>query len=73
MCSQELIDKKYRDESALRELRGKLNVVEEENTRNKHDFLQLRQNNTALDSDHHEQEKLMNQVVKLKCSQSNVD
>ena len=59
---QELLDNKYRSDSNIRELKSKLNLIEDDNARNKQDLSKLRENNTNLDSDQHEMEKNINQV-----------
>ena len=55
---QELTDLKYKSEGTIRELRSRLGTVEEENSRMKQDLQNLRQSNSSLDGDYHEQEKV---------------
>ena len=57
-----MTDKKYKSESTIRELKSKLSLLEEEHHRTKAEIQALRKNNSGLDADYHEQEKLINQL-----------
>ena len=59
---QDLMDKNYKAESTIRELRSKLGGLEEEHARMKQEVQTLRKQNAGLDSEYHEQEKLINQL-----------
>ncbi|XP_046374795.2 spindle assembly abnormal protein 6 homolog [Haliotis rufescens] len=60
--SKDLTDRKYKSESTVRELKSKLSTLEEEHTRAKQDVQTLRKQNSSMDSDFHEQGKLVNQL-----------
>ncbi|XP_040276235.1 spindle assembly abnormal protein 6 homolog [Bufo bufo] len=59
--NKDLTERKYKSESCIREIKGKLAVVEEENHRAKQEIASLRRETSALDSECHEREKLLNQ------------
>ena len=59
---QDLTDRKYKSESTIRELKSKLSTLEEEHLRAKQELQNLRKQNTSLDGDYHEQEKVINQL-----------
>ncbi|ELU04624.1 hypothetical protein CAPTEDRAFT_198072 [Capitella teleta] len=63
--SKELTERKFQNEASLRELRAKLNTLEEEQERDRHELSSLRHQNSVMDSRLHEQDKLNNQL-KLK-------
>ena len=52
------MDRKYRSESSIRELKSKLSTLEDEHHRTKLDLQNLRKDNASLDADYHEQEKV---------------
>ncbi|XP_046549882.1 LOW QUALITY PROTEIN: spindle assembly abnormal protein 6 homolog [Haliotis rubra] len=60
--SKDLTDRKYKSESTVRELKSKLSTLEEEHTRAKQEVQTLRKQNASMDSDYHEQGKLVNQL-----------
>ncbi|XP_078252265.1 spindle assembly abnormal protein 6 homolog isoform X2 [Rhinoraja longicauda] len=60
--NKDLIERKYKSESAIRETKSKLCVVEEECQRSKQEIISLRRENTTLDAECHEKEKLLNQL-----------
>ncbi|XP_073431413.1 spindle assembly abnormal protein 6 homolog isoform X2 [Dendrobates tinctorius] len=59
--NKDLTERKYKSESCIRELKGKLGAMEEENHRVKQEVASLRRENTTLDSECHDKEKLLNQ------------
>ncbi|XP_075708630.1 spindle assembly abnormal protein 6 homolog [Rhinoderma darwinii] len=59
--NKDLTERKYKSESCIRELKGKLTAMEEENHRAKQEVSSLRRENATLDSECHEKEKLLNQ------------
>ncbi|XP_069817812.1 spindle assembly abnormal protein 6 homolog isoform X2 [Dendropsophus ebraccatus] len=59
--NKDLTERKYKSESCIRELKGKLTAVEEEIHRLKQEVSSLRRENATLDSECHEKEKLLNQ------------
>ncbi|CAJ0959374.1 unnamed protein product [Ranitomeya imitator] len=61
VLNKDLTERKYKSESCIRELKGKLGAVEEENHRVKQEVASLRRENTTLDSECHDKEKLLNQ------------
>ncbi|XP_032873608.1 spindle assembly abnormal protein 6 homolog isoform X1 [Amblyraja radiata] len=60
--NKDLIERKYKSESTIRETKSKLCVVEEECQRSKQEIISLRRENTTLDAECHEKEKLLNQL-----------
>ncbi|KAK3091357.1 hypothetical protein FSP39_019232 [Pinctada imbricata] len=60
-ANKDLTDRKYKAESTIRELKSKLSSIEEEHLRAKQELQNLRKQNTSLDGEYHEQEKLINQ------------
>ncbi|XP_052035322.1 spindle assembly abnormal protein 6 homolog isoform X1 [Apodemus sylvaticus] len=61
-ANKELTERKYKGDSAVRELKAKLAGVEEELQRAKQEVLSLRRENCALDTECHEKEKQINQL-----------
>lgn len=59
--NKDLTERKYKSESCIRELKGKLTTMEEENHRAKQEVVSLRRENATLDSECHEKEKFLNQ------------
>lgn len=58
---QELQEKKYKLESNHREMRSRISSQEEELQHLKQEVQALRKQNSAMDADLHEQEKIINQ------------
>ena len=54
-----MTDRKYKSEATIRELKAKLSGLEEEHHRAKQELTSLRKNSAGLDSDYHEQEKVI--------------
>uniref|UniRef100_A0A671TAS2 Spindle assembly abnormal protein 6 homolog n=1 Tax=Sinocyclocheilus anshuiensis TaxID=1608454 RepID=A0A671TAS2_9TELE len=61
-ANRELIDKKYKSDSTVRDLKAKLASLEEECQRSKQQVLSLRRENSTLDTECHEKERLVNQL-----------
>ncbi|XP_051763860.1 spindle assembly abnormal protein 6 homolog isoform X1 [Ctenopharyngodon idella] len=61
-ANRELIDKKYKSDSTIRDLKAKLASLEEECQRSKQQVLSLRRENSSLDTECHEKERLVNQL-----------
>uniref|UniRef100_A0A672QLY8 Spindle assembly abnormal protein 6 homolog n=1 Tax=Sinocyclocheilus grahami TaxID=75366 RepID=A0A672QLY8_SINGR len=61
-ANRELIDKKYKSDSTIRDLKAKLASLEEECQRSKQQVLSLRRENSTLDTECHEKERLVNQL-----------
>ncbi|XP_036377106.1 spindle assembly abnormal protein 6 homolog [Megalops cyprinoides] len=61
-ANRELTDRKYKSDSAIRDLKAKLTGLEEESHRAKQQVLSLRRENGTLDSECHERERLVNQL-----------
>ncbi|KAF6075816.1 SAS-6 centriolar assembly protein [Phyllostomus discolor] len=61
-ANKDLTERRYKGDSAVRELKAKLSGVEEELQRAKQEVLSLRRENTALDAECHEKEKHVNQL-----------
>uniref|UniRef100_A0AAQ6ALU4 Spindle assembly abnormal protein 6 N-terminal domain-containing protein n=1 Tax=Amphiprion ocellaris TaxID=80972 RepID=A0AAQ6ALU4_AMPOC len=59
---RELTEKKYKNESAIRDLKIKLVGAEEESQRLKQQVLSLRRENSTLDTEVHEKERLVSQL-----------
>ncbi|XP_044054968.1 spindle assembly abnormal protein 6 homolog isoform X2 [Siniperca chuatsi] len=59
---RELTERKYKNESVIRDLKIKLVGVEEECQRSKQQVLSLRRENTTLDTEVHEKERLLSQL-----------
>ena len=55
---QDLLDRKYKSESQIRELKGKLSGLEEEHHRVKQELHTMRKDNAGLDAGYHDQEKV---------------
>ena len=49
-------------EATIRELRSKLGLLEDEQLRTKTELQALRKNNSGLDAEYHEQDKLIHQL-----------
>ncbi|KAI7791190.1 putative spindle assembly abnormal protein 6-like protein [Triplophysa rosa] len=60
--NRDLIEKKYKSDSTIRDLKAKLASLEEECQRSKQQVLSLRRENSALDTECHEKERLVNQL-----------
>ncbi|XP_053558377.1 spindle assembly abnormal protein 6 homolog [Bombina bombina] len=60
--NKDLTERKYKSESCIRELKGKLAGLEEEYHRIKQEVASFRRENATLDSECHEKEKLINQL-----------
>ncbi|KAG8455338.1 hypothetical protein GDO86_001512 [Hymenochirus boettgeri] len=60
--NKDLTERKYKSESCIREIKGKLAGMEEEYHRAKQEVTSLRRENATLDSECHEKEKLLNQL-----------
>lgn len=60
--NRDLVDKKYKSDSTIRDLKAKLASLEEECQRSKQQVLSLRRENSALDTECHEKERLVNQL-----------
>ena len=56
------MDKKYKSEGTIREMKSNISVTEDELIRAKAELSSLRKNNADLDGDCHEQDKLINQL-----------
>ncbi|KAM4709270.1 spindle assembly abnormal protein 6 homolog [Discoglossus pictus] len=61
-ANKDLTERKYKSESCIRELKGKLAGLEEDYHRTKQEVTSLRRENATLDSECHEKEKLINQL-----------
>uniref|UniRef100_A0A8C2CDJ1 Spindle assembly abnormal protein 6 homolog n=1 Tax=Cyprinus carpio TaxID=7962 RepID=A0A8C2CDJ1_CYPCA len=61
-ANRELMDKKYKSDSTIRDLKAKLASLEEECQRSKQQVLSLRRENSTLDIECHEKERLVNQL-----------
>ncbi|XP_068093780.1 spindle assembly abnormal protein 6 homolog isoform X2 [Hyperolius riggenbachi] len=61
LTNKDLTERRYKSESCIRELKGKLTAMEEENYRVKQEAASFRRENATLDSECHEREKLLNQ------------
>lgn len=60
---QDLTDRKYKSESSIREFKSKLSTLEEEHMRVKQELQGLRKQNSSLDGEYHEKEKLIHQLT----------
>ncbi|XP_070765516.1 spindle assembly abnormal protein 6 homolog [Enoplosus armatus] len=60
--SRELTERKYKNESVIRDLKIKLVGAEEECQRSKQQVLSLRRENSTLDTEVHEKERLVSQL-----------
>ncbi|XP_066209578.1 spindle assembly abnormal protein 6 homolog [Saccopteryx leptura] len=61
-ANKDLTERKYKGDSAIRELKAKLSGLEEELQRAKQEALALRRENATLDAECHEKEKHINQL-----------
>ncbi|XP_062353857.1 spindle assembly abnormal protein 6 homolog isoform X2 [Cinclus cinclus] len=62
VINKDLTERRYKGDSAIRELKAKLSGLEDECQRAKQEVLSLRRENTTLDAECHEKEKLINQL-----------
>ncbi|NWR73578.1 SAS6 protein, partial [Centropus unirufus] len=62
VINKDLTERRYKGDSAVRELKAKLSGIEDESQRAKQEVLSLRRENTTLDAECHEKEKLINQL-----------
>ncbi|XP_059584062.1 spindle assembly abnormal protein 6 homolog isoform X3 [Alligator mississippiensis] len=62
IINKDLTERRYKGDSTVRELKGKLSGIEDECQRTKQEVLSLRRENTTLDAECHEKEKLINQL-----------
>ncbi|XP_067996672.1 spindle assembly abnormal protein 6 homolog isoform X1 [Melanerpes formicivorus] len=62
VINKDLTERRYKGDSTVRELKAKLSGVEDECQRAKQEVLSLRRENTTLDAECHEKEKLINQL-----------
>ncbi|XP_041087654.1 spindle assembly abnormal protein 6 homolog [Polyodon spathula] len=60
--NKELTERKYKSDSAIRELKAKLTGLEEDYHRYKQEVISLGRENSTLDSECHEKEKLLSQL-----------
>lgn len=60
--NKDLTERRYKNEGTIRDLKSKLSTMEEENVHIKQDLQSLRKQNSSLDADYHEQEKIINQL-----------
>uniref|UniRef100_A0A3B4BLN9 Spindle assembly abnormal protein 6 homolog n=1 Tax=Periophthalmus magnuspinnatus TaxID=409849 RepID=A0A3B4BLN9_9GOBI len=59
---RELTERKYKNESTIRDLKMKLMAAEEESQRSKQQVLSLRRENSLLDAQSHEKERTLSQL-----------
>ncbi|NWI90283.1 SAS6 protein, partial [Pitta sordida] len=62
VINKDLTERRYKGDSTVRELKAKLSGIEDECQRAKQEVLSLRRENTTLDAECHEKEKLLNQL-----------
>ncbi|XP_031470543.1 spindle assembly abnormal protein 6 homolog isoform X1 [Phasianus colchicus] len=62
VINKDLTERRYKGDSAVRELKAKLSGIEDECQRAKQEVVSLRRENTTLDAECHEKEKLINQL-----------
>ncbi|KFO94422.1 Spindle assembly abnormal protein 6, partial [Buceros rhinoceros silvestris] len=62
VINKDLTERRYKGDSTVRELKAKLSATEDECQRAKQEALSLRRENTTLDAECHEKEKLINQL-----------
>ncbi|KAM9238407.1 spindle assembly abnormal protein 6 homolog [Leptosomus discolor] len=62
VINKDLTERRYKGDSTVRELKAKLSGTEDECQRAKQEVLSLRRENTTLDAECHEKEKLINQL-----------
>ncbi|KAH0618376.1 hypothetical protein JD844_017516 [Phrynosoma platyrhinos] len=62
IANKELMEKRYKGDSTVRELKAKLSGIEDECQRAKQEVLSLRRENATLDAECHEKEKQVNQL-----------
>nr|CAB3265872.1 spindle assembly abnormal protein 6 homolog [Phallusia mammillata] len=60
--NKDLTDRRYRAEATIRELKTKLNALEEEHRRCRNDLQQARRENCSLDAERHAQDKSIQQL-----------
>ncbi|XP_044288171.1 spindle assembly abnormal protein 6 homolog [Varanus komodoensis] len=61
-ANKDLMEKRYKGDSTVKELKSKLSSTEDECQRAKQEIISLRQENTTLDAECHEKEKQVNQL-----------
>ncbi|KAJ7401452.1 Spindle assembly abnormal protein 6 like protein [Pitangus sulphuratus] len=62
VINKDLTERRYKGDSTVRELKAKLSGIEDDCQRAKQEVLSLRRENTTLDAECHEKEKLINQL-----------
>ncbi|XP_070795456.1 spindle assembly abnormal protein 6 homolog [Pituophis catenifer annectens] len=62
LANKDLMERRYKGDSTVRELKAKLSSAEDECQRIKQEVLSLRRENTTLDAECHEKEKQVNQL-----------
>ncbi|XP_039204423.1 spindle assembly abnormal protein 6 homolog isoform X3 [Crotalus tigris] len=62
LANKDLMERRYKGDSTVRELKAKLSSAEDECQRMKQEVLSLRRENTTLDAECHEKEKQVNQL-----------
>nr|XP_056701475.1 spindle assembly abnormal protein 6 homolog [Euleptes europaea] len=62
IANKDLTERRYKGDSAVRELKAKLSSIEDECQRTKQEVLSLRRENATLDAECHEKEKQVNQL-----------
>ncbi|XP_054835863.1 spindle assembly abnormal protein 6 homolog isoform X2 [Eublepharis macularius] len=62
ITNKDLTERRYKGDSAIRELKAKLSAIEDECQRTKQEVLALRRENATLDAECHEKEKQVNQL-----------
>ncbi|XP_061489803.1 spindle assembly abnormal protein 6 homolog isoform X2 [Rhineura floridana] len=62
IANKDLMERRYKGDSTVRELKAKLSGIEDECQRTKQEVLSLRRENATLDAECHEKEKQVNQL-----------
>ncbi|KAM6456925.1 spindle assembly abnormal protein 6 homolog isoform 3-T3 [Liasis olivaceus] len=62
LANKDLMERRYKGDSTVRELKAKLSGIEDECQRTKQEVLSLRRENATLDAECHEKEKQVNQL-----------
>ncbi|XP_062991851.1 spindle assembly abnormal protein 6 homolog [Elgaria multicarinata webbii] len=62
VANKDLMERRYKGDSTVRELKSKLSGIEDECQRTKQEVISLRRENTTLDAECHEKEKQINQL-----------
>lgn len=57
-----MTDRRYKSEALIRELNSKLGLLEDEHQRTVTEVQSLRKNNSGLDAEYHEKDKLVHQL-----------